>query len=154
MKTAIVYASVHHDNTKKIVEGIAAVIPIDLIDIMKNPAPNLSSYDLIGFASGVFFQNMHERVILSLKTTNFTSGQSVFFVCTCGIMVRDYTKNAQRILKQKQVPFAGKFQCRGYDTFGPLRKIGGISKTHPDEKDISKAQQFMRKIMLPSGIRQ
>ena len=35
MKAAIIYASVHHENTKKVVEAIAGENAVDLIDATK-----------------------------------------------------------------------------------------------------------------------
>lgn len=51
MKAAIIYASVHHENTKKVVEAIAGENVVDLIDATKEKERDLSGYDLIGFAS-------------------------------------------------------------------------------------------------------
>ena len=48
MKTAIVYASVHHGNTKKIVDEIAKNEEVDLIDATQIKEKSLSEYDLIG----------------------------------------------------------------------------------------------------------
>lgn len=36
----------------------------------------------------------------------------------------------------------GTFTCRGFDTFGPFRLIGGIAKGHPNEKELEKARAF------------
>ena len=56
MKVAIVYASVHHKNTEKLVKAIAEKYPeIELIDATKTILKDLASYDLIGFASGIFY---------------------------------------------------------------------------------------------------
>ena len=52
MRTAIVYASVHHGNTEKLVKRIAEECQMDLIDAVKQPDADLSSYDMIGFVSG------------------------------------------------------------------------------------------------------
>ena len=52
MKTAIVYASVHHGNTKKIIDEIAKTNDVELIDATQTVEKDLSEYDLIGFASG------------------------------------------------------------------------------------------------------
>ena len=37
MRKAIVYASVHHGNTEKLVKGIAEECQVDLIDAVKQP---------------------------------------------------------------------------------------------------------------------
>lgn len=39
---AIIYASVHHNNTKKAVNHITSVISADVIDILKNNNPDIS----------------------------------------------------------------------------------------------------------------
>ena len=44
MRKAIVYASVHHGNTEKLVKGIAEECQVDLIDAVKQPDVDLSSY--------------------------------------------------------------------------------------------------------------
>lgn len=61
MRTAIVYASVHHGNTEKLVKRIAEECQVDLIDAVKQPDADLSSYDMIGFASGIYFQGFISR---------------------------------------------------------------------------------------------
>lgn len=48
MKTAIIYASVHHGNTKKIIDEIAKTNEVDLIDATQVTEKDLSGYDLIG----------------------------------------------------------------------------------------------------------
>ena len=48
MKTAIVYASVHHKNTEKVVKAIAEKHPeVELIDATKTILKDLASYDLV-----------------------------------------------------------------------------------------------------------
>ena len=47
MKTAIVYASVHHGNTKKIVDEIAKDQNVDLVDATQVKEKDLSGYDAI-----------------------------------------------------------------------------------------------------------
>ena len=61
MRTAIVYASVHHGNTEKLVKRIAEECQVDLMDAVKQPDADLSSYDMIGFASGSIFQSFISR---------------------------------------------------------------------------------------------
>ena len=51
MKTAIIFASVHHGNTRKIVEQIARNNDVDLIDATQVKEKDLSEYDRIGVAS-------------------------------------------------------------------------------------------------------
>ena len=62
MKTAIIYTSVHHGNTKKIIDEIAKTNEVDLIDATQVTEKDLSGYDLIGFASGVYYGKFHQSI--------------------------------------------------------------------------------------------
>lgn len=62
MKTVIIFASTHHGNTKTVVEYMAKSITADLIDITQNQNPDISAYDIIGFASGIYFHSFHESI--------------------------------------------------------------------------------------------
>ena len=55
MKTAIVYASAHHGNTKKLLDAIAAAYEVDLIDAVKIPEKDLWKY------SSFWFKNFIRR---------------------------------------------------------------------------------------------
>lgn len=63
MKTVIMYAPIHHNNTKDLVCAIAAENDIDVVDATKITEKDLSGYDLIGFASGIYWGKMHQSVI-------------------------------------------------------------------------------------------
>ena len=47
-------------------------------------------------------------------------------------------------MDKKHSTVIGKFGCKGYDTFGPFKLLGGIAKWHPDEKDIKNAVEFVK----------
>ena len=146
MKIIILYASVHHGNTRKLVKCMADAVPATLVDITKDSCPDISGYDVIGLASGVYFFTLHESIVRFLEQAAFEKGQQVFFVDTCGVAACDYTKKLKSKLQEKGVPCLGAFQCRGYDTYGFWGKIGGIARKHPNEKDFRKAQQFLKSI--------
>lgn len=147
MKTAICYASVHHKNTEELVKCMAEAGNIDLIDLQKDPNPDLSKYHLIGFASGAYHRHMHETVENLIRKTAFTSKQHVFTVVTCGVACTDYAKTVKDELKERNVHIAGCFQCRGYDTYGPFGMIGGIAKNRPNDRDKHRAVNFMSKLL-------
>ncbi len=145
MKTAIIYASMHHGNTLKIVEAIKDALSADTFDILKDSDIDISSYDCIGFASGVYFQQMHKSVLKMIEDTDFKSNQKVFLITTCGLDWFDYTRKAKRILQSKNIECLGGFECRGYDTWSFLKFIGGIAKGRPNAKDIENARNFINK---------
>lgn len=58
MKTAIVYYSKHHGNTKKLLDAIVKDQGVTLTDAAeKESAKDLSAYDRIGFASGIYYSS-------------------------------------------------------------------------------------------------
>lgn len=85
MKTVIIFASTHHGNTKKVAEYMAKIIAADLIDITQNLNPDISAYDIVGFASGIYFHSFHEAIKKFICNTVFNKNQKVFLVDTCGV---------------------------------------------------------------------
>ena len=140
MKTVIVYASVHHGNTKKLVEKIAKECNVDLIDAVQQPKADLSDYDRIGFASGIYFSKFHQT-ILKFASENLPENKKVFLICTYGGSAN--YKSIEQILDKKHASVVGKFGCKGYDTFGPFKLVGGIAKGHPDGNDLKAAVSFV-----------
>ena len=105
-QTVILYASVHHGNTRKVAEHLARQEGVTAVDLLHDPLPDLGSYDLVGFASGIYFQAMHQRVRQALDRAVFRPGQAVFFLYTCGAPLGDGAKGLKKILAQKGVPWA------------------------------------------------
>ena len=146
MKTVIIFASTHHGNTKKVAEHMAKSVSADLIDITQNRNPDISMYEMVGLASGVYFHSFHETLKNFVQNASFKENQKVFLVATCGVAYIDYTKGIKKLLKQKNVECAGSFQCRGYDTYGIFGKLGGIAKGHPNQQELKKAADFIKNI--------
>lgn len=146
MKVCIVYVSTHHGNTKTVAEEMARAVSGETVDLRQTPRPELSGYDLVGVASGVYFQTLHAEARRFLDQTVFAPGQRVFFVATCGLPYRDYTKKEKDKLAKRGVPCAGSFQCRGYDTYGLFGRLGGIAKGHPNGRDLARARRFIQQL--------
>jgi len=86
MKTAIVYYSRHHGNTKKLLDAIATADDVTLIDVTKHSACYLRKIDLIGFASGIYF-NKFSKKVLDFAKSNLPFNKKVFIIYTCGIKI-------------------------------------------------------------------
>ena len=48
----------------------------------------------------------------------------------------------KKFLEQKTATVTGIFSCKGYDTYGPFKLVGGLNKHHPDENDIQNAEFY------------
>ena len=142
MKTAIVYYSQHHGNTKKLIDAIASQNEVTLIDVTQNESFDLTGFDCIGFASGIYFSSFAKQ-ILAFANANLPENKAVFFINTCGVQSPIvYFDAIRKISKAKNCVELGAYQCLGYDTFGPFKAIGGIAKGHPNEKDTKGAVTF------------
>ena len=146
MKTAIVYYSAHHGNTKKLVDAIAAADDsVTLIDVTRKQDADLSCFDRIGFASGIYFSAFAKQII-SFAEKNLPEEKEVFFIYTHGAPVGGFLKSIRETVKKKNCRELGKYGCLGYDTFGPFKLVGGIAKGHPTEKEIAKAVNFYKSL--------
>ena len=143
MRKAIVYTSVHHGNTEKLVKRIAEECQVDLIDAIKQMNADLNDYDMIVFASGIYFSKFHQS-ILEFAEKNLPDDKKILLICTYGGSAN--YKSIEQILDKKHASVVGKFGCKGYDTFGPFKLVGGIAKGHPNEEDMKNAADFVKGI--------
>lgn len=141
----IIYASTHHGNTKKVVDAIAEECGVELVDATKVHEKDLRGYDLIGFASGIFYTKFHEQV-LNFARVNLPTGKDVFFIATAGNPIELNFKSIAEVAKEKSCNEVGRFQCKGFDTFGPFKLVGGIQKGHSDEDELKAALEFFKGI--------
>lgn len=141
MKTAIVYVSVHHGNTKKLVDAISEEYDITVIDGIKDNDFDLAGFDRIGFASGIAFGKFYPQM-LKIMNEKLPEGKAVFFLYTYGAKTKMYCNAARKIAEVKNSRILGEYGCQGYDTYGPFKLVGGISKDHPDKADLQNAIEF------------
>ncbi len=145
MKTAIVYYSAHHGNTKKLLDAIAARHDVTLIDAAHPAVTDLADFDQVGFASGIYYSKFHKSV-LAFAGDHLPQGKPVFFLYTYGAKKEGYTKAIRAVTDTKNAPVKGEYGCFGFNTFGPFKLIGGIAKNHPTADEISDAVKFFENL--------
>lgn len=145
MKTAIVYVSKHHENTKKLTDAIFYNYDVTLIDAIKTKETDLCGYDVIGFASGIAYGKFYPQLLKFIET-NLPKGKKVFFLYTCGTIKKSYTSLVIKLAKERECEVLGEYGCLGHDTFGPFKLIGGIAKGHPNNEEIAGAVKFFGEI--------
>lgn len=141
MKTAIVYYSEHHGNTKKLLDAIAARHEVTLINVTKQPETDLSAYDRIGFASGIYYSSFAKQLV-AYAQEHLPDGKEVFFIYTHGAPKGSFLTAIRRVTEAKNCREIGSYHCQGFDTFGPFRLLGGIAKGHPTEEETAAAVSF------------
>lgn len=145
MKTAICYYSHHHGNTRRVVEAMAQTEELDLIDVSGGQTPRLEDYDRIGFASGIYGFEVHKSVV-EFARQHLPQGRPVFFVYIYGLSKGTGAKQLEAVAREKGCPVLGEFGCRGYNTFGPFKLMGGMAKGHPDAEELEQARRFYQSL--------
>ena len=145
-KTVIIYASTHHGNTRKLIEAISEKYQIDIIDAIEQKFANLSEYDLIGFASGIDFGKFYDVVEQFLKR-NLPDNKEVFFLYTCARDDKDFTYTMRTEAMKRHALLMGEYGCRGYNTYGAWKVIGGMNKHHPTKKELDGAVKFYESLI-------
>ena len=146
MKTLIVCHSYHHGNTKQIADAMATVLHAAVVSPRDVTAELLDGYDLIGFGSGIAF-GKHYKQINELVDKLPSFRKNAFVFSTRGDRrLRFYHRALRRQLEEKGWTVVGEFSCRGYDTYGPNKLVGGIAKGRPNEQDLRDAAEFAQSL--------
>lgn len=145
MKTAIAYYSKHHGNTKKLLDAIATKHDVTLIDVIAQPDADLSGYDRIGFASGIYYSAFAKQIV-TFAEKHLPEGKDVFYIYTHGAPGGNSLKGMREIAEKKHCKELGEYRCQGFDTFGPFKLVGGIAKGHPTDEEIQKAVAFYEEL--------
>lgn len=146
MKTIILYYSSHHGNTKKLVDAIAAA-GVETLDVKNAPAKDLSEYDLIGLASGIYAGNFG-KPLLNYAEANLPAAKHVFFLYSYAKKMGHYTNSIRKIVESKQCRVIGEYSCQGYNTFGPFKLVGGTAKGHPTKEECDGAVKFFEELEI------
>jgi flavodoxin len=147
MEATIVYESVHHGNTKKIAEAIAGVLRAKLVTAREASPDSVARSDLIGFGSGIYGGRHHTLLLKFVDGLPRSDGKQAFIFSTSG--GPNGSKSHRRLreaLARKGFAILGEFSCKGFDTFGPFKLIGGLNKGRPNEQDIADAERFAREL--------
>ena len=145
MKTVIVYYSRHHGNTKKLLDAIAAQEEVTLIDVLEGRETDLSGYDRIGFASGIYYGTFAKQII-EFAGEKLPEEKDVFYLYTHGAPSGNFLRDMRRIAQSRRCRELGEYHCQGFDTFGPFKLVGGIAKGHPTQEEIAAAAAFYRSL--------
>ena len=127
MKVAIAYYSQHHGNTKKLLDAISEKHEVTLIDVTAKHEYDLRDFDLIGFASGVYYGKLAKQLI-SFAQINLPDGKNIFTLYTFGGNGKDVDVELMQIADKRHCKKVGSYHCYGFDTYGPFKLVGGIKK--------------------------
>lgn len=145
-KCLIVYHSYHHGNTGKIAEEMAQAVNAELCTTDKLEGHNIEDYDIIGFGGGIAYGKHYKELFDAAEKMNLTK-KKVFVFSTSGSAGTKQNKALLDVLEGKGAFIAGSFNCRGFDTYGPFKLVGGIAKGHPNAEDFAAARSFIADVV-------
>jgi len=159
MKSLIIYCSTYRKNTEKIAQLFAENLGCELISLenMNNANEKINNasindYDLIGFGSGVYKENLSPKLFRLVENLDLKD-KNVFVFSTSGIGMKFYNNKLIRLLKSKEAIIKGSFACKGsFDAreFSNIRIfniMGKLSQGHPNDKDFKNAEKFIKSII-------
>jgi flavodoxin len=149
MKTAIIYYSYHHGNTKKVIDRMAGILGAKLMTPPEVDATKLAEYDLIGFGSGIYFSKPHKSLLDLVDSLPSMKNKKAFIISTSGRGEKGMEKNHHGLkakLEGKGFAIVGEYSCSAFDTFLFFRLMGGLNKGRPNEDDLKKAEEFAKKL--------
>jgi flavodoxin len=144
MKTLIIYASIHHQNTEKIAKAMAEELEADLVPVNQAQANALAAYDLIGFGSGIYGRKVHKALIEFAQALPGVAEKHAFVFSTSGGGGTQFHAALKELLVNRGFSIGGEFSCKGWTTWGPFRLFGGTNKGRPDSADVEQARTFAR----------
>jgi len=145
MKSLIVCASKSHGNTRRVADRMAEVLGAEVVDPESVDPAKLREYDLVGFGSGIYFNAVHSRLRRLIRRLPHVDGGRAFTFFTSGgpeLPLVGYSRPIRHQLASTGFDVLDSFSCRGLDTVGPLRFIGGVNKGRPNDRDLDRAAAF------------
>lgn len=152
MRTLIIYCSDYKNNTEKIANIFKDKTNADLINIKDAIDINLENYDLIGFGSGVYMENLSPKLFKVIDKLNLR-GINVFVFSTSGVGMKFYNNKLINTLTLKGAINKGSFACKGsfiakeFSNNKVFNIMGKFAEGHPNDKDFKIAEKFISKIV-------
>lgn len=145
-KTIVIYQSLHHGNTRKLLEGMRETCSFDMVSVSEAKSVNLMEYELVGFASGIFYGEPHTSILDFVKNNPDMPDKS-FIIFTSGSNNKKYANSFVQLLETQNHKVLGVYHCKGFDTYGLWKWIGGIARNHPNQEDVEQGIAFIEKFI-------
>jgi flavodoxin len=147
MKTIIICESVSHGNTLSVANAMAGVFDAKVVKPGDFDPATVNDYDLIGLGSGIYHGKHHKNILELVDEMPSLNDRSIFIFSTSGKGDISQHKHLVARLAQKGYSNAGEFTCKGWDTSGLFKFIGGINKGLPNKAMLKQARDFAKSIL-------
>ena len=157
MNSLIVCRSRSHGNTERVARAMAEVLGARLVHPEDIAPAEVAQYDVVGFGSGIYglaFDTDLRRFVGMLPPVD---DKAAFVFATSGlgrVVELPVRPRLATLIGAAGYRIVGTFCCRGFDTWTPLRIVGGLNKGRPDDADLDRARAFARRIGDAVGARE
>ncbi|NPE08982.1 MAG: flavodoxin [Asgard group archaeon] len=147
-KSLLIVFSYHHKNTEKIANVIAGVLEAQIKTPQQVNPEELQEYDLIGFGSGIYSENLHKSIHeLVDKIPQVINKKAVIFSTSAIAEKNSNHKKLRKKLQSKGYEIIDEFNCRGFNTNSFMKFFGGMNKGRPNDKDLKHAEEFAQNLL-------
>ena len=154
VKSLLILYSYHHHNTEKVAKVFSKVLDAEIKNPHEIKMGDLQEYDLVGFGSGIYAYKHHKTILDLADRLTQVEGKKAFIFSTSGArmgsgMVKLTSKFHDELrekLQSKGYLIADEFNCKGFNTNGVLKFIGGINRGRPNAEDLKNAEEFAWKV--------
>ena len=152
-KVLIILATSSQGNTQIISNALQQTLNADVVSPENVSIEMLTSYQLIGFGSGIFDEKHHSTLLSFARNLNQSNQMKVFIFSTSGIAREKLGHNSdphnalRDILIAKGCIVIGEFNCVGLNKNSFLRFFGGMNKNRPNKEDIKTASAFAESLL-------
>jgi len=150
MNALIVCRSLSHGNTAKIARAIADVLDAPVVNPSDVSPQEVAGYDLVGFGSGIYGGSFDRELRHFVAALLPVHDKSAFVFATSGfgrVVELPIRPTLAKLVHAAGYRMLGSFSCPGFDTWLPLRIVGGINKGRPNDYDVARAREFAQQLI-------
>ena len=137
-------------NTKLLLDNSTKKFPnLEIVTLPNENKLDVSSYDLVGFASGIYYWDLGKEVYNHIKKLTGLEGKNVFVICTAGSTSESYPKKPKEAIENKGGKLMAGFICTGSTKGGITGYVRGLfnMQVRPNENDFKECEKFLENTM-------
>ena len=133
MKALIIYKSMHHQNTYRLVKHLHDKYGYD--------STNFDEYIYIGIASGIYGFEFSKEITELIRKGRIKN-KKMFILYTSAMDKESFSKNIVKEVS-KDNELIGVYHTKGFCTFAFFKWFGGVNKNRPNENDLATLDLFI-----------
>ena len=137
-------------NTKLLLDNSTKNLPnVEIVTLPNETILDVSSYDLIGFASGIYFWDLGKEIYNHIKKLKGLEGKNVFTICTAGSAYDSYPQKPKEAIEGVGGKLVAGFICTGSTKGGITGYVRGLfnMQVRPNENDYKECEKFIQNTM-------